>query len=39
MSAASADLYNNEEARKIAPVRMVGTFGSEIIRRAVMFKP
>jgi asparagine synthase (glutamine-hydrolysing) len=35
----SADLYNNEEARKIAPVRMVGTFGSEIIRGAVMFKP
>ena len=35
----SADLYNNEKARKIAPVRMVGTFGSEIIRGAVMFKP
>ena len=35
----SADLYNNEMARQIAPVRMVGTFGSEIIRRAVMFKP
>ena len=28
----SADLYNNEMARQIAPVRMVGTFGSEIIR-------
>jgi len=35
----SADLYNNEMARHIAPVRMVGTFGSEIIRSAVMFKP
>ena len=35
----SADLYNNEMARQIAPVRMVGTFGSEIIRSAVMFKP
>ncbi|MGA8022843.1 MAG: asparagine synthase-related protein [Candidatus Acidiferrales bacterium] len=35
----SADLYNNEMARRIAPVRMVGTFGSEIIRGAVMFKP
>ena len=34
----SADLYNNEMARQIAPVRMVGTFGSEIIRKAVMFK-
>jgi asparagine synthase (glutamine-hydrolysing) len=34
----AADLYNNEEARKIAPVRMVGTFGSEIILGAVMFK-
>lgn len=34
----AADLYNNEMARQIAPVRMVGTFGSEIIRGAVMFK-
>lgn len=34
----SADLYNNEVARQIAPVRMVGTFGSEIIRGAIMFK-
>jgi len=34
----SADLYNNKIARQIAPVRMVGTFGSEIIRGAVMFK-
>ena len=35
----SGDLYSNEMARQIAPVRMVGTFGSEIIRGAVMFKP
>lgn len=34
----SADLYNNEMARQIAPVRMVGTFGSEIIRGGIMFK-
>jgi len=34
----SADLYNNEMARKIAPVRLVGTFGSEIILGARMFK-
>ena len=35
----SPDLYCNEMARQIAPVRMVGTFGSEIIRGAIMFKP
>ena len=34
----SLDLYNNAMAREIAPVRMAGTFGSEIIRGAVMFK-
>lgn len=34
----SADFYNNQMARQIAPVRMVGTFGSEIICKAVMFK-
>ena len=34
----SPDLYCNEMAREIAPVRMVGTFGSEIIRGAIMFK-
>ncbi|HTW23734.1 MAG TPA: hypothetical protein VMD78_09045 [Candidatus Baltobacteraceae bacterium] len=32
------DLYNNAQARRIAPARMVGTFGSEIICGAVMFK-
>lgn len=35
----SGDLYSNQLARQIAPVRMVGTFGSEIIRGAIMFKP
>jgi len=35
----STDLYVSERAREIAPVKIVGTFGSEIIRRAVMFKP
>ena len=34
----SPDLYVNERARKIAPIRMVGTYGSEILLRAVMFK-
>ena len=34
----SPDLYCNEMARQIAPVRIVGTFGSEIIRGAIMFK-
>ena len=32
------DLYVNELAREIAPVRMVGTYGSEILLHAVMFK-
>jgi asparagine synthase (glutamine-hydrolysing) len=35
----SPDLYLNEKAREIAPVRMVGTFGSEILCRLAMFKP
>lgn len=35
----SADLYVSEKAREIAPVKIVGTYGSEIIRQAVMFKP
>src|SRR5262249_1252480 len=34
----SPDLYVNERAREIAPVRMVGTYGSEILLQAVMFK-
>jgi asparagine synthase (glutamine-hydrolysing) len=35
----SPDLYVSEKARDIAPVKIVGTYGSEIIRQAVMFKP
>lgn len=35
----ASDLYVSEKARTIAPVKMVGTYGSEIIRHAVMFKP
>ena len=35
----SSDLYVSEEARKIAPVKIVGTYGSEVIRHARMFKP
>lgn len=32
------DLYVNEKVREIAPVRIVGTYGSEMLLRAVMFK-
>jgi len=35
----SSDLYVSEKAREIAPAKVVGTYGSEIIRSAVMFKP
>jgi asparagine synthase (glutamine-hydrolysing) len=35
----AADLYLSECARNLAPVKVVGTYGSEIIRHAVMFKP
>jgi asparagine synthase (glutamine-hydrolysing) len=34
----SPDLYVNEKAREYAPVRMVGTYGSEMMMHAVMFK-
>ena len=34
----SPDLYVNEKVREIAPIRIVGTYGSEILLRAVMFK-
>ncbi|MBI3475567.1 MAG: hypothetical protein HY010_07525 [Acidobacteria bacterium] len=33
------DLYVSERARQIAPVKVVGTFGSEILRQMAMFKP
>src|SRR5271157_4471148 len=35
----AADLYANEIAAQIAPVRMTGNYGSEILRRMRMFKP
>lgn len=35
----ASDLYVSEKARAIAPVKVVGTYGSEILRQAVMFKP
>jgi asparagine synthase (glutamine-hydrolysing) len=35
----SADLYVSKRAREIAPAKVVGTYGSEILRHAVMFKP
>jgi asparagine synthase (glutamine-hydrolysing) len=37
-SSRAPDLYLSEQARHIAPVRIVGTYGSEIINFAVMFK-
>ncbi len=33
------DLYVNERARKIAPVRMTGNYGGEVLRRVRTFKP
>ncbi len=35
----SADLYGNELARDIAPVRMTGNYGSEVLRWVPAFKP
>ncbi len=35
----AADLYVSEKAREIAPVRVVGTYGSEVLTQAPMFKP
>jgi asparagine synthase (glutamine-hydrolysing) len=33
------DLYVSERARKIAPCKVVGTFGSEALQHMAMFKP
>lgn len=33
------DLYINEKAREIAPVRVTGNYGGEILRRVRTFKP
>ena len=35
----ASDLYLSEKVREIAPAKIVGTYGSEILRHAVMFKP
>jgi asparagine synthase (glutamine-hydrolysing) len=35
----SADLYVNERAREIAPVRITGNYGGEVLRRVRAFKP
>jgi len=35
----SADLYVNERAREIAPVRMTGNYGDEVLRWIRVFKP
>lgn len=35
----ASDLYVSQKARQIAPAKVVGTYGSEIVRHAVMFKP
>lgn len=35
----ATDLYLSEKARLIAPAKVVGTYGSEILQQAVMFKP
>jgi len=35
----ASDLYLSKKVREIAPVKIVGTYGSEIVRHAVMFKP
>lgn len=35
----SPDLYANERARKIAPIRMTGNYGGEILRRIRAFRP
>jgi asparagine synthase (glutamine-hydrolysing) len=35
----SPDLFVNERARQIAPVRMTGNYGGEVLRRVRAFKP
>jgi asparagine synthase (glutamine-hydrolysing) len=35
----AADLYGNERAAEIAPVRMTGNYGGEVLRRVRAFKP
>jgi len=35
----SPDLYINERAREIAPIRMTGNLGDEVLRQTAAFKP
>jgi len=35
----SPDLYVNEQARDIAPIRLTGNYGGEVLRRVRAFKP
>ncbi len=35
----AAELYMNRQAREIAPVRLTGNYGSEILREHVAFRP
>ena len=35
----AVELYVNERARKIAPIRLTGNYGSEILRSNVAFRP
>ena len=35
----ASDLYLNERAREIAPIRMTGNYGSEVLRHVRAFKP
>jgi asparagine synthase (glutamine-hydrolysing) len=35
----SADLYVNELARQIAPIRLTGNYGDEVMRQQVVFRP
>jgi asparagine synthase (glutamine-hydrolysing) len=35
----ASDLYLNERVREIAPVRMTGNYGSEVLRGVIAFKP
>src|SRR5262249_53263181 len=35
----AADLFVNQKAREIAPIRMTGNYGGEVLRRVRAFKP
>lgn len=35
----SPDLYANEQVREVAPIRMTGNYGGEVMRRVRAFKP